>query len=460
MKTTKLQTAELPMKRLILALSVALAVSACTNDLTVPNLNAPSVGGAVKQSTVVAGAQGMLSIMRGLATQGVRMMGSFGRVSYDLSPQEPRDYTYYLVGPRSPVAFGAGDFFTPNFSAIVNARTVLGEVGQVNSLSAAEQSAIRGWVETVEGYAYAQMAIVRAKYGAPVGPPDNPTGKLAPVGKQAELADSAIALYDAGMKDLQQGGSTLPFSFTSGFSPFATPAGLVLVNRALKVRLLKYLGRWSDVLATLPQTFIDPTQPMTYGAYFNYSTADGVTNPFYKNPHDYMNERIRADAQKKPDGTLDNRVLSKIQAIAPYTLLVTVSDIPVMYNSSEAPFPLIKNEELILTRAEAELATGDAAGALADDNIVRQKSGGLAPLTTMPSQAALLNDILYNRTYSLMWEGGFPYLDARQYGKLGDLPDATTSDGTEVVFDAFNWPQAECTTRAMSTGPCGTINGQ
>lgn len=451
------------MKRLILALSVAVALGGCSNDLTVPNLNAPSVGGPVTQSIVVAGAQGLLSQMRGLATQGVVMMASFGRTAYQLSPQEPRFYTYYLIGPRTPVAFGAGDFFNANYTAIVNVRTVLAELSEVNTLTTAQKAGISGWAKTVEAYAYAQMAIVHAKYGAPLGPPANPTGQLEPVGTQKQLADSALALYDAGMNDLTKAGGSFAFSFTSGFAPFDTPAGMIMVNRALKVRLLKYLGQWTDVLATLPQTFIDPSQPMDYGAYFNYSTADQAnnTNPFYKDPHLYMNPRIRADAQKKPDGTLDNRVLNKLDTIPPFTLLVTVTEIPTMYNSSpEAPFPLIKNDELILTRAEAELATGATGAALTDDNTVRVQSGGLAPLTGTPSHAALLHDILYNRTYSLMWEGGFPYLDARQYGRLDSLPDVTSSDGKEVEFSAFVWPQAECTSRASTSGACGTIYGQ
>ncbi len=448
------------MKRTILALSVALAVSACSNNLTVPDLNAPSVGGAVTQSTVVAGAQGLLSQMRGLATQGRDLLGSFGRTEYDLSPQEPRDYTYYLIGPRGPAAFGAADFFSGNYTTIVNCRTVLGEVGGVNTLTTAQKAGISGWAETVEAYAYAQMAIVRATYGAPLGPPANPTGALEPIGTQAQLADSAIALYDAGAADLQQAGSSFAFSFTNGFAPFDTPAGMIMVNRALKVRLLKYLGRWTDVLATLSQTFIDPSQPMDYGAYFDYSTADGVTNPFFKDPHLYVNPRIQTEVQMKPDGTPDNRLVEKVQTIPAYTLLVTVTGVPIMYNSAEAPYPLVKNDELILDRAEAELATGNAAAALADDNTVRVKAGGLAPLTGTPSNAALLDDILYNRTYSLLWEFGTSYLDARQYNRLDSLPSVVSSDGKEVTFTAFPWPQAECTQRGMTSGACGTIDGQ
>ena len=52
------------------------------------------------------------------------------------------------------------------------------------------------------------------------------------------------------------------------------------------------------------------------------------------------------------------------------------------------PIPIIRNEELILLRAEARLATGDKAGAIADLNQVRVNSGGL-PASTLTATSAM-----------------------------------------------------------------------
>ena len=78
---------------------------------------------------------------------------------------------------------------------------------------------------------------------------------------------------------------------------------------------------------------------------------------------------------------------------------------------------MIRNEELILLRAEAKLGSGDKAGAIADLNIVRQNSGGLpaSTLTAASSTDAILLGILYEKRYSTMMEGN-RWVDMRRYG--------------------------------------------
>lgn len=446
------------MKRSILALSVAAAVTACSPDLTVPNLNDPSAGGAVTRSTIVADAQGLLDQLRQMATQGVRFTGVLGRESYDLRPQEPRPYSDYLIGPRDPNSFGATAFFGTNYTAIVNARTTIADVAGVSDMTAEEKAAVRGWAQIVEAYAYAQLAMFHPGFGAPLEPPADPTGELAPVATQQQLFDRAFALYDSAQAHLQQAGSGLPFSLLPGSAGFSTPAGLIQLDRALKARVLKYNGKWADVLAALQSSFLDTSKPSTSGAWLDYGSES--PNPFSGVPTDYIHPRIRAEAQTQPDGSPDKRVPAKLKAIAPYTFQeATASDVPNVYPSATSPFPLIKNEELILLRAEAELAQGNTAAALADVNVVRQGSGGLAPLAAaeVPTNDALLDEILYEKRYSLLWEGGFTWLDALQYAKLDLLPKAAPD---HVVFDRLGWPSNECLARGLSTGACGTVVGK
>ncbi len=448
------------MKRSILVLAATAALAGCTSDLSVPNLNAPTAGGAVSRSTVVADAQGLIAFVRGLAEQGVRFQGVWGRESYDLRPQEPRTYTDYLIGPRDPNSFATNTYFGGNYTAIVNARTLITAVKGVTDMTDAEREAVRGWAQLVQAYAYAQMAINHPGWGAPLEPPSDPTGALAPVATQAELYARAVALFDSAATHLQAGGAAFPFSFTPGFSAFATPAGLLKVDRALEARTLKYMGKWPETLTALQASFVDASAATSAGVFLDHGTADGQngTNPFFNVPTDYIHPRIRAEAQKQPDGSLDARVGEKLKAIAPVTVFgITVSDVPVLYNSPTAAFPLVKNEELLLIRAEAELAMGNAAAALADVNAVRVGSGHLAPLPASAAGAGLLDEILYEKRYSLLWEGGFTYLDALQYNRLAQLPRAQANN---VVFDKMNWPANECLARNLTTGPCGSLTGQ
>ena len=448
------------MKRSIVVLAAAAALAGCSQDLTVRNLNSPSAGGAVTRSTVVADAQGLIALMRGLAEQGVRFQGVWGRETYDLRPQEPRAYTDLLIGPRDPNSFNANTYFGGNYTAIVNARSLYDAVKGVSDMTDPEREAVRGWAQTVEAYAYAQIAVNHPGWGAPLEPPVDPTGALAPVATQADLYGRAVALFDSAATHLLAGGAAFPFSFTPGFAAFATPATFLKVNRALAARTLKYMGKWSQALTALQGSFVDASQSTTSGAFFDHGTADGQngTNPFYNVPTDYIHPRIRAEAQTQPDGSLDARVAEKLKPIAPVTLYgITVSDVPIVYSSPTSAFPLIKNEELLLIRAEAELATGNAAAALQDVNAVRTGSGHLAPLPASAAGPGLLDEILYEKRYSLLWEGGFTYLDALQYGRLAQLPRALP---TNVVFDKLNWPANECLARALTSGPCGSLNGQ
>src|SRR5439155_26508034 len=117
-----------------------------------------------------------------------------------------------------------------------------------------------------------------------------------------------------------------------------------------------------------------------------------------------------------------------------------------------APIPIIKNEELILLRAEANLGLGHVAEALADLDLIRINSGGLEPTTLTPSSPAedVLTELLYNRLYSLLWEQGVRWIDARRYHRLGTLPLDRPDDKT---FEHLLVPASECDARGLAR-PC------
>ena len=106
-----------------------------------------------------------------------------------------------------------------------------------------------------------------------------------------------------------------------------------------------------------------------------------------------------------------------------------------IYPSISTSIPIIRNEELILLRAEALVATGNKAGALTLINSIRVNSGGLAPssLTAASSDAAFITEILLQKRYSLLLEG-HRWIDMRRYGRLADLPrDLTTGVNAHFV---------------------------
>lgn len=406
-------------------------------------------------NSVIANAHGLIGTVRGLSTTNVvSAIGVWGREAYQMSPEEPRPFTDNLIGPRDPSSSGSGAYFS--YGPLVNVRVLLEAADAVSSMTEQEKEGVRAWAKTVAAFTYFQIARAYTEFGAPLEPPEDPVGDLAPIATSDELYDRSLQLFDEAFGHLQNAGSFFAFSLTPGYAGFDSPQTFGQLNRALKVRALKYRGRWDDVLSTLPETFIDPDGDLDLGVYHSYFAEDNTFNPFNDPRTSYVHPRIRDDAQLKANNEPDDRAISKTQSITPFTFEgVTVTEGPNMYPETTSPFPWIRNEELILIRAEARLATSDVPGALADVNEIRTRSGGLEPVAGLTGDA-LLTEILYNRLNSLLWEGAFAYWDAKQYDRLDQLPRARPS---HVVFDRLNWTLNECTTRNMADGPCGPVSG-
>ncbi len=119
-----------------------------------------------------------------------------------------------------------------------------------------------------------------------------------------------------------------------------------------------------------------------------------------------------------------------------------------VYGSSTARVAIIRKEELILLRAEAELGLGNPTGAAALINYIRVNSGRLpvrAGLAAAPTDT-IVTELLRQRVYSLLFEGGHRWIDARRYGRLSSLPNPVAGDN---VFSVMPIPSDECGARAL-----------
>jgi len=446
----------------VIALLAVFAGSACTPDLAVPNFNNPAaedLTGSPTPQTIAAATQGIIPGQRGLKNGMIGRLGVWGREYYDLRPEEPRPYTDALVDPIDPV--NGGLYFSGQYTQIANINTVLAAVDAAAGLSEAQRSAIRGFAKTFKADAFWQIQMARPEgVGIPLDPNADPAGELTEISTPDVVYDYILDLYDDALADLNAGGGSFPFTVPAGFDGFDTPASFAAVNRALKVRALKYLDRWPDVLSTLPSTFIDAGGDLDAGAYFDYSTISGdASNGRFNDVNSYAHPRVRNDAQLQSDGTtIDQRALDKTVSITTTPLFgSTVTENVDVFKSLTAPLPWITNDELILIRAEARLGTGDTPGAIDDVNTIRTRAGGLDALPGTFS-GDVLDEILYNRFMSLYYEGGFHYFDMRQYDKLDELPRALS---THRVYPGFPYPDNECLARAIpSTAPeCATYTG-
>jgi hypothetical protein len=435
-----------------LAASFALACG----DLTVPDYNNQDLD--VLQSnptpTIIAqAAQGMLFGSRSyMGTQNgyVSLLGILGRESYNFDPADPRFITEMLVGPLDPgsPAFGA-NLYALYYRNIRLGNTILNALDQVALMTDAEKEAVRGFVKTIQAHDFLMVVNSRDDLPLPIAVDIDPVGPPAPLVPKAQVFAHIVQLLDEAATHLGAAGSRFPFSLGPGFAGFDAPTTFRQFNRALKARVDVYMGNHATALTSLAASFVDPNGSLDLGTYHVFSTASGDVDNQLFDPNGraiLAHPSIVTDALRKPDGSLDARVERKVtQLDEPREVQdITTDRLFTIYNSPRAPIPVIRNEELILLRAEARYFNGDQLGALEDINVIRQRSGGLAPRGVFTSVDDFVTELLYNRRYSLLFEGGHRWIDARRHGRLDDLPLALDE---HTVPSRFPYPESECLAR-------------
>jgi hypothetical protein len=444
----------------------ALTLGAC-NSLDVTDLNNPALEEfqtSPTPSSVNTAASGLLIGARaGTAgsTGYITELGVFGREVYWLASDDPRFVSELLIGPLDGGngAFG-GAHWAPRYANIRNSNLVLTAVENVVGLTDQQKEGIRGFAKTIQALDLLLIVNTRDVYGAPVDVNTAPTAEPAPIVAKAQVFQRIVSLLDEGRTHLQAAGSSFSFGLSEGFAGFDTPATFTQFNRALRARVAIYLGDYATAQTALQQSFLTITGSLTLGAYHTYSTGAGdVANASY----DPTGRALRghpsfvADAQRKPDGSPDNRT-AKNETSPPNPPVggLQSDKLVVVYNDPSAPVPIIRNEELILLRAEASLGQGNIAAAVSDINVIRTRAGGLAPYSGALTATAVLNELLYNRRYSLYYEG-HRWIDLRRHQRLSTLPRDLPS---HKVFSQFPFPADECLARTpQPTTGCTPVAG-
>jgi hypothetical protein len=432
-----------------------IAVSGCS-ELTVPDFNNSSIEDLSTDPTpakIAAAAQGLLvgtRIMMGPQNGYISLLGILGRESYNFDAADPRFITEMLIGPLdggSP-AFGANLFAAP-FRNIQNAHIMLDALDRTPGMSDEQKEAVRGFAKTIQALDFLLAINTRDDLGLPIDVARDPREEPAPIVSRDEVFNHIVQLLEEAKAHLEAGGSAFPFAMTPGFANFNTPQSFIAFNRAIKARVDVYMENYDEALISLSESFLDPAAPLDLGAYHTYTTGSGDLQNLLFDPGGraiLAHPSILTDAQQQPGGALDRRATDKTDQLdAPRTVQdITTDLIFTIYNSNTAPIPVIRNEELILLRAEARIFTNDLPGAVDDLDLIRTMSGGLAPYSGPVTVPALVDELLYNRRYSLLFEGGHRWIDMRRFGRLDDLP-LDLPDHT--VQPRFPYPEAECLAR-------------
>lgn len=437
---------------------LAAGLAAC--DLIVENLNNPSVEGITSSPSrldITTAAQGLLRTTRGNAADMVQWMGAFGREGYPMS-QTGASLTGSVINPLNGGNFPGTTLWEEPYRNVRNANLVLEGLENVTGegFTEAEDEAIRGFVKTIQAYDFLNLILTRDRFGAPIDVDRDPNGEPAPIESKTAVYAHITTLLNEARDHLTAAGEAFPFSVHSGLAEFDTPASFLTLNRALRARVAVYTDDWTTALDALDDSFLDTGQPLDYGAYHVFTTQSGdEANPLNRPDFLYAHPRLLAEAQLQSSGDPDRRSQAKLRTVESLTVSGVTSDVQfTLYDTPTASLPWVKNEELILLRAEANIGLEQYGAAETDINFIRENSGGLDPVTITADSA--LDELLYNKRYSLMWEYGHTWIDLRHYGRLDELP---TDNGDPYVTDAMPIPTNECFPRDPEPEGCGTVPG-
>jgi starch-binding outer membrane protein, SusD/RagB family len=432
----------------------ALTLGACS-DFDKTDLNNPSLDELQSNPTkiivdtastgLIAGSRGGTSAANGY----VSLLGILGRESYNFDPADGRYVGEMLAGTLAKGSPFGGNFWVGPYANIRLANIIVKAVDKVAAYSTENRSAVKGFARTMIALDLLRVINTRDTIGAVVDTDKELGQPLGPiVSKDATL--TAIAKYlDDAKADLTAGGMTFPFPMTTAFAKFDTPTTFLTFNRAIRARVAIYQNDNAGAMTALGESFIKAAAAnqadLDIGPVFIFSANAGDAPNGLTNRNIYAHPSLAADAQKNASNVVDARLTRKTRTVAAGGIGPLSSTLKFnAYQLTTSTIPIIRNEELILLRAEAEAKLGMKTQAIADLNTVRTVSGGLAPLAADIPDAQVLDEVLYNRRYSLLFEGGHRLIDLRRFNRVSDIPLDVPSHMRNLRFPI---PQGECDAR-------------
>lgn len=417
-----------------------LTFSACEID-EVNDPNNPSLG-SVSENATKAELQvlitGLEARHRGYFTNATQLFGTFGREVWPYFGSDPRFQTDWLgtgISETYPDFFAsAGTYVTP-YAAVKTANVLIEAAQNSTNLTTEEADATVGFGQTIKGYQLLWPLMQQWDNGIRVDVEEvlNPGPTLS----RPEALSAIRDIMDQGFDALTKGGNALPFELTTGWAGFNTPQGLAQVNRAIAARLALYDEDWQGALDALDNSFMDldvnasSSDKMNIGPAHVYGESPDLNNPLYypfdRNTstiliaHPALIEDALPGDQRIPlkfARRVDNPVTNSEIADANGDLLVGEYQ-DNRWPSNTAPIPFIRNEELILIYAEAQAQLGNTGEATRAINIVRN-TWGLADYDGATDTESLIEEILFQRRYSLWSEGGHRWIDLRRTGRLNE----------------------------------------
>jgi len=458
----------------------ALALGACKDNPVANPIDAPTVDqltGSLTRTSLLQITIGALAQDRTtindvqFAIEG----GIFGRDVYRIDASEPRYVTETLGGNPDPGSFAGGRGFAGFYTAIRAESNILLALATAPTtiFTPAEITAHRGFIRTMKAMEYWRLIETRDTVGTPIQTDD--PAEVTDVRCKTAVLNYIAALLDSANADFASVPATtvLPVKLPSGFTAFgrdySVVSNLIRFNRAWKGKVDFYRGldRKAYNAALFPTAITELTQALGGAAPGAVAAADFQKGVWYvmvpggseNQPNLISDAKIGlnplAHDSVQAGDTRGNKIVARsvlsgngISTTWTYTGAVASTA------NQALPLPMIRDEELVLLRAQAYIEAGQLANALLDINSVRTNYG-LAPYAPFASKTAAIDAVLYEKRYSLLFEGWSRVDDLREYGRLN-----ATYLRKELPTDPYNaalpLPRPELDARGISSNPACT----
>jgi hypothetical protein len=412
-----------------------LCFASCEVD-TLPDPNNPGVGPISQNATlgeiqnVVDGTESGMRDNLNNYFDGVCMIG---REYYRFSTSDPR-FTSDLLGKVNAV-LDNNTFYTTNpfgarYRAVKNTNILIDAITNTKaSITEAQRKAGIAYAKTVQ--AFQLLMVLNQQWGngirVDVKNPDN----LGPFLSKDESLTAIVNLLNEANADLKGNAVNFPFNssiFTNSANTFSQ------FNRALAARVYVYQKNWAAALTAVNESFFALNANLDRGAYYLFSTAGGdQLNPLFF-PQNSSGETRVAHPSFVPNAEAGDTRLGKVslRTSAEFQDGLSSNYDFWLYKTNADRMPIIRNEELILIYAEANIQSNNLAAGTNALNVIRN-AAGLPNYSGPNTQAALITEMLKQRRYSLYGEG-HRWLDLRRYDRLNELPIDRPGDDVWVEF--------------------------
>jgi len=400
--------------------------------------------------------------------------GIFARDVYRIDASEPRFVQETLGGNPDPGSFAGGGAWAGYYTAIRAENALLKALENVapNQFTAAQVTATRGFFRTMKALEYWRVIEMHDTVGMAIQNDD--PNVVSDIKCKTTVTAYVASLLDSANTDLIAAGgtTTIPFGLPSGFTNFgrdySVVSNLVLFNRGLKGKVDFYRGldRKNPTPALFPTAIAELTQALGGAAPGAVPTANFKKGPYYvfvpggseNTPNTISDSKMGLNPLVADSVQAGDTRASKIVPRTPtagFGIATSITYVGAVASTANqaAPLGILRDEELVLLRAQAEIEAGQLANAILDINDVRTNYG-LAAVAPVDRTSAI-NAVLYEKRYSLLFEGPQRLDDLREYGRL-NATYLRPETSTDPYNAALPIPRAELNARGLTTNPACT----